>query len=77
MVKTNSSDVALEIISHLEQRLPGFRRSAGALKRAQFSALQADVARIIDGQPVEWQPKAPREDDVEIEDIGPVTAAKK
>lgn len=68
MAKHNSSDTALEIVSHLENRFKGVKRSFGALKRAQFAALQADIARLIDGKPVEWQPKGD-EEDVEIEEV--------
>lgn len=65
MATKSSSDKALEILSHLEERRTGFARTLGSMKRKEFAAVQKDVANIIDGKPVEWT--AP-DSDVEIED---------
>lgn len=60
MATKSSSDKALEIMNHLEERRTGFARTFGSMKRKESKAVQAAIAAIIDGE----EPDS----DIEIED---------
>lgn len=66
MASKSSSERALEIMTHLEERRTGFARTFGSMKRKESKAVQEDIAAIIDGKPVKWQSEPDSE--VEIED---------